>query len=143
MGWIKNMVMKILRIQPAPENKSFIIREPFSYRTSVLRNRLWYRGDPSELEQFYKQSVTDNVSRSRFWAAVPSENRHIRKIHSGLPAMIVERLSDIVVSDMDQIELKTQDQTKLWEEIAKDNNFDELLGSSLIEALVEGTERSR
>ncbi|OMF04029.1 capsid protein [Paenibacillus amylolyticus] len=138
MGWFQNMVMKILRIQPAPENKSFIIREPFSYRTSVLRNRLWYRGDPSELEQFYKQSVTDNVSRSRFWAAVPSENRHIRKVHSGLPAMIVERLSDIVVSDMDQIELATPNQTKLWEEIAKDNNFDELLGSSLIEALVEG-----
>ncbi|MEK4513666.1 capsid protein, partial [Paenibacillus sp. FSL K6-2524] len=128
----------VLRIQPAPENKTFIIREPFSYRTNVLRNRLWYRGDPSELEQFYKQSAMDNVSSSRFWAAVPSENRQIRKIHSGLPAMIVERLADIVVSDMDKIELANKALTELWKEIGEDNSFDELLGSSLIEALVEG-----
>ncbi|MEK4512871.1 capsid protein [Paenibacillus sp. FSL K6-2524] len=138
MGWIRNMVMKVLRIQPAPENKTFIIREPFSYRTNVLRNRLWYRGDPSELEQFYKQSAMDNVSSSRFWAAVPSENRQIRKIHSGLPAMIVERLADIVVSDMDKIELANEALTELWKEISEDNSFDELLGSSLIESLVEG-----
>lgn len=66
MGWFKNMVMKILRIQPAQDNKTIIIQEPFSYQTSVLRNRLWYRGDPSELDQFYKQTASDSVSKSAF-----------------------------------------------------------------------------
>lgn len=138
MGWFKNMIMRMLRINPAPENQIITITEPFSYRTNVLRNRLWYRGDPSELEQFYKQSVTDSVGRSRFWAAVPSADLQIRKIHSGLPAMIVERLADIVIADMDGIDLGNEPKTELWNEIAKDNEFDELLGNSIMEALVDG-----
>lgn len=135
---VKNMVMKIMRIQPAQDNNTIIIREPFSYETSVLRNQLWYRGDPSELDQFYKQTANDSVSKSRFWAAVPSEDLSIRKIHSGLPAMIVERLSDIVIADLDGIVLKAEEQTKLWGDIAEDNDFDELLGDSITEALVSG-----
>lgn len=138
MGWFKNMVMKMLRIQPAQDNKTIIIQEPFSYQTSVLRNQLWYRGDPSELDQFYKQTALDAVSKSRFWAAVPSADLSIRKIHSGLPAMIVERLADIVIADLDGIELKTKEQTELWKEIAEDNEIDELLGDSIAEALVAG-----
>lgn len=138
MGWFKNMVMKMLRIQPAQDNKTIIIQEPFSYQTSVLRNQLWYRGDPSELDQFYKQTASDSVSKSRFWAAVPSDDLTIRKIHSGLPAMIVERLSDIVIADLDGIELKTEEQTDTWNDIAKDNEFDEMLGDSITEALVSG-----
>ncbi len=132
------MVMKILNIQPASESKTIIIREPLSYETNVLRNRLWYRGDPSELDQFYKQTATDSVAKSRFWAAVPSEDLAIRKIHSGLPAMIVERLSDIVVADLDGIALKTDAETKLWEEIKEDNDFAELIGESIVDALVAG-----
>lgn len=135
---VRNMVMKIMRVNPAPESNLITITEPFSYRTSVLRNRLWYRGDPSELDQFYKQTANDSVAKSRFWAAVPSENLAIRKIHSGLPAMMAERLSDIVIADFDGIELKNDEQTKLWEEIAKDNKFDELAGESIIDALVAG-----
>lgn len=138
MGWFKNMVMKMLRINPAPDNRVVMITEPFSYSTNVLRNQLWYRGDPSELDQFYKQTASDNVSKSRFWAAVPSADLSIRKIHSGLPAMIVERLSDIVIADLDGIELGSQGQTDLWNDIADDNDFDELLGDSITEALVAG-----
>lgn len=138
MGWFKNMIMKMLRINPAPENRVITITEPLSYGTNVLRNRLWYRGDPSELDQFYKQTALDPVSKSRFWAAVPSEDLSIRKIHSGLPAMVAERLSDIVVADLDGIDLGNEQQSDLWEEIAKDNDFDELVGESIIETLVAG-----
>jgi len=138
MGWIRNMLMKMLRVNPAPENQIITINEPFSHRANVLRNRLWYRGDPSELDQFYKQAKNDAVSKSRFWAAVPSADLSIRKIHSGLPAMIADRLSDIVIADMDGIELTNEAQTDLWEEIAEDNAFAELLGESITDALVAG-----
>lgn len=134
------MVMKIMRINPAPENRLITITEPLSFRTNVLRNRLWYRGDPSELDQFYKQTATDAVARSRFWAAVPSKDLAIRKIHSGLPAMIAERLSDIVIADMDGISLgeKKKEQTELWKAIGEDNDFDELVGESITDALIAG-----
>ncbi|MFS0858325.1 capsid protein [Paenibacillus taichungensis] len=135
MGWIKNMVMKMLRINPAPENRSVIITEPLSYRTNVMRNRLWFRGDASELDQFYKQTGTDAVGKARFWAAVPSQNMAIRKIHSGMPAMIAERLSDIVVADLEAVEV---DKETAWNDISQDNNFAELLGQNIIEALVAG-----
>lgn len=132
------MVMKILRINPAPESQIITITEPFSYRTNVLRNRLWYRGDPSELDQFYKQSMTDSVGKSRFWAAVPSNGLGIRKIHSGLPAMVADRLSDIVVADMDAITFKAEAETATWDEISKDNEFPELLAGAITETLTAG-----
>lgn len=142
MGWIRDMVtkaaIKILKIQPAQESRIITIREPLSFAANVLRNRIWYRGDPSELEQFYKQTANDPVSKGRFWAAVPTDGLGIRKIHSGLPAMIADRLSDIVIADMDSIELKQPAQTELWDEISKDNEAVKLLGEAITDTLTEG-----
>ena len=141
IGGIKNMLTKaairMLNIQPATD-KTITIKEPLTYQGNVLKNRLWYRGDPSELDQFFKQSAYDAVSKSRFWAAVPSEDLSIRKIHSGLPAMIADRLSDIVIADLDDIDLGTDELNSAWEEISKDNNFNELLGEAITESLITG-----
>ncbi|MHB8061266.1 MAG: capsid protein [Ruminiclostridium sp.] len=138
MGWFKNMVMKMLKIQPAMENRIITIREPLSFATNVLKNRIWYRGDASELEQFYKQTAIDPVSKGRFWAAVPTDGLAIRKIHSGLPSLLADRLSDIVIADLDGIELKNQAETDLWREISKDNKADKLLGEAITETLTAG-----
>lgn len=135
---VKNMVMKMLRITPAPENRMITIQEPYSHAANVLRNRLWYRGDPSELDQFYKQAAADSVGKSRFWAAVPSEGLGIRKIHSGLPVMIADRLADIVTADLDTVQLQNQGTTDLWAAIAEDNGFEELLGGAIVETLTAG-----
>lgn len=134
------MVMKMLKIVPAQETQNITIREPYSYSASVLRNRLWYRGDASELDQFYHQmsSVGDTTGKTRFWAATPSQGMSIRKIHSGLPALMADRLADIVVADLDSITLEKQANTAVWEEIAKDNDFSDLLPESIVKALVEG-----
>lgn len=140
MGWFKNMVMKMLKIQPA-RDRTIVIREPLSYLSNVMKNRIWYRGDPSELDQFFKGSAVDDVSKSRFWAAVPSQG-YVRKFHSGLPSIIVERLADIVVSDVDGITVNgskpKEGITKIWEDIAKDNNFNDILSESIVETLVVG-----
>jgi len=135
---IKGMVAKLLNIVPATDN-SISIKEPLSHAGTVLRNRIWYRGDPSELDQFFKQAAIDDVGRSRFWAAVPSADSSIRKIHSGLPAQIVDKLVDMVVSDLDSISLENEENQKLWDEIAKDNKFsDKLLGEAIQKTLVDG-----
>lgn len=129
------MVMKALNIVPATDN-SISIKEPLSHAGTVLRNRIWYRGDPSELDQFFKQTAQDDVGKSRFWAAVPSADSSIRKFHSGLPGEIVDKLADIVISDLDNIELTEQD---LWTEISSENKFnDDLLGDAIKDALIEG-----
>lgn len=129
--------MKALNITPAQDN-AISIKEPLSHAGTALRNRLWYRGDPSELDQFFKQTANDAVGKSRFWAAVPSADSSIRKFHSGLPGEIVDKLADIVISDLDTIELNEETQ-KLWDEIANENKFnDELLGDAIKDTLIEG-----
>lgn len=138
MGWLKTMIMKILKIQPADSTKTITIKEPLSHRTNVLKNRLWYRGDPSELDQFYKQVAQDIVGLARFWAAVPSANLQIRKIHSGLPAMIVDRLADIVISDLASIDLEAEADQELWDAISEDNDFPRLLGEAIADTLIDG-----
>ena len=54
MDIIRNKLQDFLNIQPATRQSINII-EPYTFETNCLKNLLWYRGDSSELEQFYKQ----------------------------------------------------------------------------------------
>ena len=141
MGWFKSMLtkaaIKYLNVQPALTNP-ITIQEAYTYETNVIRNKLWYRGEPYELDQFFKNISSDPVNKARFWSAVPSEDLSIRKIHSGLPAMIADKLSDIVVADLDSIEVTGENYNTLWEEIRKDNKFDDMLGDIIANTLVSG-----
>lgn len=135
---IKGMIAKLLNIVPATDN-AVSIREPLSYAGTVLRNRIWYRGDPSELDQFFKQTATDDVGKSRFWAAVPSADSSIRKFHSGLPGEIVDKLTDIVIADLNSIDLDDEESQNLWGKIASDNKFsDGLLADAIKDTLIDG-----
>lgn len=141
MGWFKSMLtkaaIKYLNVQPALTNP-ITIQEAYTFETNVIRNKLWYRGEPYELDQFFKNISSDPVNKARFWSAVPSEDLSIRKIHSGLPAMIADKLSDIVVADLDSIEVTGENDNTLWEEIRKDNKFDDMLGDIIATTLVSG-----
>ena len=142
MGWFKSMLtkaaVKFLNVQPAMQG-SITIQEAYTYETNLIRNKLWYRGEAYELEQFFKNISSDPVNKSRFWCAVPSKDLSMRKIHSGLPAMIIDKLTDIVVSDMDKIQVEDSETlNSLWEEISEDNKFNEILSESIQRALVSG-----
>ena len=141
IGGFKSMLtkaaIKYLNVQPASQS-SINIQEAYTYETNLIRNKLWYRGEAYELEQFFKNISSDPVNKARFWSAVPSENLSIRKIHSGLPAMIVDRLSDIIVADIDSIELENEEDNNIWEEIRQDNKFDEMIGDVISKVLVSG-----
>ncbi|WP_291709988.1 capsid protein [Clostridium sp.] len=141
IGGFKSMLtkaaIKYLNVQPASQS-SINIQEAYTYETNLIRNKLWYRGEAYELEQFFKNISSDPVNKARFWSAVPSENLSIRKIHSGLPAMIVDRLSDIIVADIDNIELEDKESNTIWEEIRKDNKFDEMIGDVISKVLISG-----
>lgn len=135
MGWIKDMIIKLLKITPAYEKK-IIIQEPLSFQANVLKNQIWYRSDPSELEQFFKQAGYDDVSKARFWASVP--DTRVRKIHSGIVQIVVDRLKDIVVSDLDGIDFGDEATKDLWDDIAEDNNFEDVLGQAVQGTLASG-----
>lgn len=128
---MKKVIQNWLQIIPASE-QSIVLMESTGFITDVIRSQLWYRGDSSELFQFFHQ--IDNGLNS-FWGSVPS-NEKIRKIHSGLPAIIVDTLAYMVKSDLDSIKINQTE--KNWNIISEKINFKSLIGKSICDTLVEG-----
>ena len=128
MERVKSMIRNWLEIQPASA-KGFTIREPISFETNVMRNRIWYRGDASELDQLFKALAEDTVCNARFWAAAP-QDENIRKAHSGLPGIMVDTFVAIVAADLDAIDFDGDEHAAgEWEQIAKENKLPITAGS--------------
>jgi len=148
---IKTAIVNWLRIQPATD-RTIIIYEPYTYAGNVMKNRIWYRGEPSELSQFYKSAAEgsrDSVNAARFWAAVPSEGLQIRKIHTGLPQMCVDKIAGIVSDDMEPVQFGAADQptdgaavqddtADRWKEIEEENDWKKLVRKACTETDVAG-----
>lgn len=139
--WTKmtNGIKKGLRewLQITPGGYALSITQDMDFEIYAIRNRIWYRGDGYELEQFYR-SVNNRTDRTKFWASQCSPGMDIRKLHVGLPALIVRELVNIVLGDMGEFELENQDQKEMWQQIAKENKVSKLLNRALAETLVVG-----
>ena len=103
-GKIKSMIRNWLEIQPSIGD-SILIQEVNTFAGTCFRNELWYRGDPSELHQYYTQ-VDDLMNNTKFWAARSTDGVDFRKIHTGLPALIVDILADIIIDALNKISIK-------------------------------------
>lgn len=136
MDKIKTGIRKFLNIQEANDH-TILIRELLSFEGNAAKNKIWYRGDSYELDQFY-HSIDRGSDGTKFWGANQTTGREMRKIHTGLPSIIVDRISDIVLNDMNQIEFKNEPGKELWEEIVKDNNWKDILKSAVTDTLVMG-----
>lgn len=143
MGWwervkdkVRDSMRSFLEVNP-PISRSFRIRPDLDSEGRAIKNRMWYRGQASELEMFWKQ-VPGDANRQRFWSAVPPVGREIEKIHVGLPALIVDTLTNIVVSDLQQVDAGEGELSEAWAEIAEDNGFYDLIAKACRDALVIG-----
>lgn len=133
---LKNAVRNWLNIQPFP-GTSITIQETNTFEGSCFRNLLWYRGDASELHQYYTQT-DDMMGNAKFWAAESTNGIDFRKIHTGLPAMIIDMLADIIVDSFNKISISDNDQAqKNWEDIAEDNDFKEIVKQTIIDVFTE------
>ena len=134
---MKNMIRNWLNIQPAPITNVTLF-ESVSQELRIIESLMWYRGDASELDQFYKQVGNDNVMNARFWAA--NTNSGTRKIHTGLPAMMVDILSYIVKTDMSDATFNGGAGKEKWDRILKNENFDfsDIVGKGIVGALASG-----
>lgn len=78
------------------------------------------------------------MGNAKFWAAESSNGIDFRKIHTGLPAMIIDMLADIIVDSFNKITITNNDQAqKDWEDIAEDNDFKGTVKQSIIDVFVE------
>lgn len=133
---LKDVVRNWLNIIPAPGD-TITIQETNTFEGNCFRNLLWYRGDASELHQYYTQT-DDMMGNAKFWASDTTNDLKMRKIHTGLPAMIVDMLADIIVDSFNKITVENNNEAqKNWEDIAEDNDFKETIKQAIIDVFVE------
>ena len=134
--FLRDKIRNFLQIQPAP-NQQIVIRERLDFYGNIVRNQLWYRGESQELSDFYSQL---DAPPTLFWKARSTKGMEIRKIHVGIPKLMVQVLTNIVTHDFNGLEFGENDQahSETWDKIAKDNDFDELLETAVEELLIGG-----
>mgnify|MGYP004455884323 FL=1 len=143
MGWmqklnetIKHGIRSWLNIIPASPY-AIQIDETVDFELNAIRNRIWYSADGNKIEQMYQQ-MPEYADKQKFWSSRCTPGMEIRKIHTGLPSLIVRILNSIIVSGMEDFEFPNAQQEQLWKEIEIDNKFRKKFEKSLKEILFIG-----
>ena len=136
METIKKSIRSWLEIQPADPYTIKII-DSIDFETNAIRNKIWYRGDSNELEQLYGQLI-EQADKYKFWASKSTPGQEIRKVHTGLPGLIVKVLTDVVLNDLNDFDFELDKNKNLWEEFDKEELFSEHLNTALREMLYMG-----
>lgn len=143
MGWFEKMSNNIkkgirnwLQVQPASAY-AVSIQQIGDFELSAIRNRIWYRGDGNELQQLYQQNA-EFADMTKFWASKCSPGMDMRKVHTGLPSLMVRTLSSIILADMNDFDFKNDVHGEIWKEIEKENKFRKKFEKSLKEVLYIG-----
>ncbi len=143
MGWmqklnetIKHGIRSWLNIIPASPY-AIQIDETVDFELNAIRNRIWYSADGNKIEQMYQQ-MPEYADKQKFWSSRCTPGMEMRKIHTGLPSLIVRILNSIIVAGMENFEFPNAKQEQLWNEIEEDNKFRKKFEKSLKETLFIG-----
>lgn len=131
---LKNAIRSFLNLTEA-NGLSIQIDELLDFEANAFVNEIWFRGEGYELEQLYK-SIPDY--KYSFWGAISTKGLEIRKIHTGLPKIIVNTLTNICVDDMQDVKIAHIGKENMWGEIEKENDFKNLVKKAVRKALVTG-----
>ena len=131
---LKNAIRSFLNLTSA-SGLQIQIDELLDFEANAFVNEIWFRGESYELEQLYK-SIPDY--KYSFWGATSTRGLEIRKIHTGLPKIIVNTLTNVCVDDMQDIKIENIGKDNDWKEIEKENDFKNLVKKAVKKALVTG-----
>lgn len=135
MEIMRNKIRSFLQISP-PSATQITLQQRFDYNANAVKNRIWYRGNSQELSELYSQL---DVPPTMFWKAACTKGREIRKIHTGLPALIVKTLTNIIINDFNDVEFIDNDVlAEIWENIKKENKIEKLLSKCIKNMLIVG-----
>lgn len=140
MDNVKERLQSWLQINP-PLAMLVNIQEVLDFDGNAIKNRIWYRGDSNELEQLYWQipKHASSTMYHMFWASRPTPGMEMRKIHTGLPATMVDLLAGIIVANLNDFAFDNKAIEELWDEhIAEENQAKPLIEKSIKEVLVIG-----
>lgn len=113
---------------------SMTIEQLYTVYGEKYRDLIWLRGEPYELQQYYRQG--QEYWSASFWASAPSHKIH--KIHSGIPRLMCHMLSEIVTRDLDEITAQTEGSTTDWQKIEKNTSFKAVVKAAVRDACAFG-----
>ena len=105
----------------------------------ILENSVWYSGIEADIQYFYTKEAPKfyrkgaQESLNYFWAKADT---NFRKIHSGFPQLISEKMVDMLLSNGYNIVVEGDDEAKLQEtldDILEDNKFKSMIFAKAIE----------
>lgn len=131
---LKNAIRSVLNLMSA-NGLQIQIDELLDFDANAFVNEIWFRGEGYEIEQLYK-SIPDY--KYSFWGSVSTKGLEIRKIHTGLPKIIVNTLTNICVDDMQDVKIAHAGKDNAWQDIEKENDFNKLVKKAVKKALVTG-----
>ena len=134
---LKSYIRNWLNVREAMNDHSIIIDKAYNDRTRAFEYTLWYNGNADELHQFYT-STSDYTGNTSFWKAPVNVKVPFRKIHTSLPSLIVDKLVDIVVDDMNQVEFHEAAMTANWQDMQDKIDFVEVVKEGVAKTLVTG-----
>lgn len=135
INFMRNKIKSFLKIDET-NNRIITIRESLDYYGNAAKNRIWYRGDSSEISQLYAQIDSPLTA---FWRAAETKGMEIRKIHTGIPKLIVKSLVNIVINDYNGVEFTDQPVLEdMWNRIAEDNKIDKVIKQCIKDCLIVG-----
>ena len=140
MDNVREKLQSWLQINP-PIAMMINIQEVLDFEGNAIKNRIWYRGDPNEIEQLYWQipKHASSTMYHMFWASKATKGMEMRKIHTGLPSTMVDLLAGIIVSNLNDFDFgDSQEIADLWGEISDENNFKPLTEKAVKQVLVIG-----
>lgn len=131
---IRQKIMQILRIHQVG-SYGFDINRLLSHDENCAKNRIWYDGDSFEISQLFGMIWNDNNS---FWGSTMTKGMEIRKIHVGLPKLLVDTLNNVCISDYNDIDFENEEDQELWDRISEENDFKKILKKATEEVLKVG-----
>lgn len=151
MSKVKNKVMSKLGLVKVNsplygERLTFVNDDEAIRLYKVKANKVWANGDASEKLNFYTNQISfgffDNPFYERnelnlFWS-ISAKEQYIKRTSSDFANSIINTISN--VCGVPQITFENEEYQKIWEEIAKVNDFNVLLSQDIrTNALITGT----
>lgn len=120
---LKRNKIQRLDANPNSERLTFIANDDNIKLDEIQANKVWFLGNGNELLNFYterqaigfaKNPIYNRNMRNYFWAQ-SAEECNIKRVHSGVPNMIVTTTTNVI--GMPNIKAEG------WDEIEKENDF--------------------
>ena len=138
--WLERKISKLLKAEGRFEYDQSITPDRYDklrdrFTRSLLVYSTWYAGDDIQLKKLYEQDLKSfkigkfNTDALNYFWAQPTDDMNIRKLHSGIPQLITEKMVDLLLSNgyewtIRQGEERDEKQESRLQEILDVNEWD-------------------